>query len=319
MTITEMTPARPRGAFRHEALFYSGLDEFGDAASAFIRAGLEADEPTLVVVSREKIELLRGLLGDDARDVDFADMDVVGLNPARIIPAWYDFVGERARDGRRLRGIGEPISAARAPDALVECQRHESLLNLAFADATSWWLLCPYDTSALAKPVIDEAMASHPWVCQNGTHRKSATYRDLADVARPFDDALIEPKVAAKEIGFGADDLDTLRTAVIHEGRRNGLSSRALSDLVLAVNEVATNSIRHGGGRGTLRTWRESDRLVFEVRDGGLIDKPLAGRCRPVASQDGGFGMWLVYQLCDLVQVRTFAEGSVVRLHAAIA
>jgi hypothetical protein len=37
--------------------------------------------------------------------------------------------------------------------------------------------------------------------------------------------------------------------------------------LVLAVDEVATNSLRHGGGRGTLRIWRDADAVVCEVRD----------------------------------------------------
>jgi MEDS: MEthanogen/methylotroph, DcmR Sensory domain len=44
-----------------------------------------------------------------------------------------------------LRGIGEPLFATRSADELVECQRHEALLNLAFQDAPGFWLLCPYD------------------------------------------------------------------------------------------------------------------------------------------------------------------------------
>ena len=70
----------------------------------------------------------------------------VGHNPARIIPAWHEFVAQHAAPGVRLRGIGEPIFPERSADELVECQRHESLLNLAFADADAFWLVCPYDT-----------------------------------------------------------------------------------------------------------------------------------------------------------------------------
>ncbi len=65
----------------------------------------------------------------------------------------------------------------------------------------------------------------------------------------------------------------------------------------MAATEVAANSIRHGGGQGVFRTWREDHRLVCEFRDIGYISDPLAGRSRPTSSQRGGRGLWLVHQL----------------------
>ena len=82
-----------------------------------------------------------------------------GANPACIIPAWREFVDEHAAASRALRGIGEPIWPDRTSAELVECQRHESLLNLAFAGTRSFHLLCPYDTEALDAAVIEEATA----------------------------------------------------------------------------------------------------------------------------------------------------------------
>jgi two-component sensor histidine kinase len=86
-----------------------------------------------------------------------------------------------------------------------------------------------------------------------------------------------------------------------------GLDPARAADLVLAVDEVATNSLRHGGGRGAQRFWRDEGALVCEVRD--------AGRERPAIDRDGGRGLWMVNQLCDLVQLRSFPGGAVVRLH----
>ena len=43
----------------------------------------------------------------------------------------------------------------------------------------------------------------------------------------------------------------------------------------------------------------------------------MAGRLRPVLDEPGGRGLWLANQLCDLVQVRTFENGNVVRIHMA--
>src|SRR5665213_2055380 len=154
------SPELEEGGFRHEAFFYADETEFVSGAIAFLRGAVQADEPALVVVSSRKIDLLRKRLKADADRVSFADMDDVGTNPARIIPAWIDFV--KAHDGRRLRGIGEPIWAERSSDELVECQRHESLLNVAFAETGDFTLLCPYDTTALGDDVVAEARRSHP-------------------------------------------------------------------------------------------------------------------------------------------------------------
>src|SRR4051812_16458022 len=117
--------------FRHEAMLYDGPDTFLAGATPFIRDAVAANEPIMVAVGAEKIDLLRSHLGEDAAGVVFADMAEAGANPARIIPAWQDFVDQRSGSGRPMRGIGEPIWADRSADELVECQCHEALLNMA--------------------------------------------------------------------------------------------------------------------------------------------------------------------------------------------
>jgi hypothetical protein len=59
-----------------------------------------------------------------------------------------------------------------------------------------------------------------------------------------------------------------------------GLSPGRTADLVVAVNEVVTNSIRHASGRGTIRLWHDGDALVREARDDGRIPRPSGGRTR---------------------------------------
>ena len=73
----------PPEEFRHEALFYAGEEEFLAGTGAFVRDGLESDEPILVVLSAPKIEALRSELGAQSERVHFADMAAVGRNPAR--------------------------------------------------------------------------------------------------------------------------------------------------------------------------------------------------------------------------------------------
>ena len=309
--ITEAPGGRGCDAFRHEALLYSGADGFIEGALPFLRDGAHAGDATLVVVHAAKIKRLREALGADADAVQFADMSEVGSNPARIIPAWRAFVD--SHPGRRLRGIGEPIWAQRSAAELVECQRHEALLNLAFADAKDFTLLCPYDVGALSPAVIDEAHQSHPVLVSGGAGRTSASY--VETVAAPFAEPLPEPPDTACALAFDTYTLVAVRELVASRATAAGLSEPRTGDLVLAVNEVATNSVVHGGGRGVLRTWCEPDAVICEVSDGGAIVEPMAGRERPSDGDLGGQGLWLCNQLCDLVQIRSFADGAVVRMH----
>ena len=310
------TPTLPRSTddtFRHEALLYAGEAQFVARTSEFIRAAVKAEEPILVAVSADKIRLLRSALGPDTDYVVFADMVQLGQNPARIIPAWKEFAAEHARSGRRFRGIGEPIWAARRSEELIESQHHETLLNTAFDGAPAWWLLCPYDTTSLPPDVIAEAHRSHPFIWNGGGHQPSPEYADR--VGAPFYGSLPEPPPDASGYPFDQRSIGWMREAVAGHAAAAGLAGNETAALILAVNEVATNSVRHGGGGGALRIWQDGDSLVCEVRDRGQINRRLVGRERPAPEQEGGRGLWLVNQLCDLVQIRTSPEGTTVRLH----
>jgi anti-sigma regulatory factor (Ser/Thr protein kinase) len=306
-------PMQADDRFRHEAFFYAGEQEFITGASAFLHDAVRAAEPVLVVVSSRKIDLLRKRLKADAGQVFFADMADVGTNPARIIPAWSDFVSEYG--DRPLRGIGEPIWAERSPAELVECQRHESLLNIAFAGSSSFTLMCPYDTTALDGDVIDEARRSHPFIRRDGGPCTSEDYLGVETLSRPFSPPLPDPPAFAVELAFQVGSLGGLRSLVVREALQAGLGEARADDAAVAVNEVASNSLRHAGGWGVLRIWQTTDTLVLEVSDNGHIDEPLVGRTRPRIDTPGGRGLWMVNQLCELVQLRTLSTGTTVRMH----
>ena len=304
-------------AFVHAAFLSRAADEFVRGMLQFIRAGIEAGEPVFVVLDAAKIERLREALGEDADRVLFADMAAVGANPARIIAAWRQFVDVHGAGGRPIRGIGEPIWAGRSDPELAECHRHESLLNLAFADTPAFRLLCPYDVSALDPSVVEEAAKTHPFVSDLESFRASGSYRGMEAISAPFADPLSEPPHAADELRFDGDSLAAVRELVTERALESGLSDARTDALVLAVNEIATNSIRHGGGSGFLRVWDDGDFVICQVEDSGRIEEPMVGRLPPVLEQPGGRGVWLANQLCDLVQVRTFEDGNVLRIHMA--
>ena len=303
-----------QATFRHQAFLYAGADEFLDGALPFLREGIAARQPTLVVVDAAKIRALRAALGADADRVRFADMAHVGANPARIIPAWQEFVDEHAVEGRQFRGIGEPIWADRSAAELAECQRHESLLNLAFSGAPAWWLLCPYDTKALDAMVIDEARRSHPWVLNGAGEEQSHHYRGL-EASATSEVPLPPAGDDTVDMAFDPGALGTVRRFTMQHATDAGLTDVQVADLVLVVNEIATNSLRHGGGSGVLRMWQENGSVIAEVSDNGYVSQALVGRVKPTVQRENGRGMWLANQLCDLVQLRSSPEGTVVRMH----
>jgi anti-sigma regulatory factor (Ser/Thr protein kinase) len=300
--------------FRHEAIFYAGPDEFVAATAPGLHAAVERQEAVLVVVDQPKITLLRSALGSRADGIRFADMRTVGHNPARIIPKWRAFVDEHALYGRAVHGIGEPIWAGRTPTELVECRHHEALLNLAFADDPSFCLRCPYDVEALPADVITEARGSHPFLGHDGD--LSVTNPGWrVEATRLFDEPLTDPHEPVTELAFDRRSLPGVRRLVARHAAAGGLDEAAAGDLMLAADELATNSVRHGGGFGTLRAWVDHASVVCEVIDRGQIIDPLVGRRRPRPSDFGGRGLWMVNQLCDLVQIRSTPGATVIRLH----
>jgi anti-sigma regulatory factor (Ser/Thr protein kinase) len=304
-------------SFRHEALFYNGEDGFLRGTLPFVKEALDAGEPVLVAVRDERATVLKRALGDAAGQVRFVDMHELARNPARAIPAWREFLAEHAGQGP-VRGIGEPAWPGRSDAELDECQRHESLLNVAFAYGPAWALLCPYDLDELDPQQIKAARVTHPTLTHEGISRRSDSFLALHRAPSAFTGALPEPPTDRDELSFAFRDLGAVRSLVSARAARAGLDMQAREDLVLAVNELATNSVQYGGGGGTLRIWSEHGELVFDVRDRGYIDDPLAGRIAPPLDQYGGRGLWLVNHLCDLVQIRSTPNGTVVRVRMGV-
>lgn len=313
MSMTQALPAETAGGYRHEAFLYSGMAEFLTGTMSFIRRAVRAAEPILVVVSGAKIDVLRRELGAEAGRVSFADMADVGDNPARIIAAWQAFVQAHA-GAAQVWGIGEPIYAERSPTELAECQLHEALLNVAFDASAPFWLLCPYDLEALGAEVIDEAQRNHPFVARGEARQACRAFHPI-DLADPFARPLPGRPADAACLSFESGGLRRLRTFVAEQAKLAGIDQEWAAAMVLAVNEIATNSLRHGGGRGELHVWNDGHSLVCEVSDQGHITSPLVGRLLPALETGTGGGLWLANHLCDLVQISSSRHGTAIRAY----
>ena len=103
------------------------------------------------------------------------------------------------------------------------------------------------------------------------------------------------------EQGFDEDNLYGVRAAVAAHVATLA-DRRTVDTVVLIAHELASNSVRHGGGAGCLRLWIAEGTLCCQVSDDGrgLPDPARAGRRLPPPALSGGRGLWIARQLSDL-------------------
>jgi anti-sigma regulatory factor (Ser/Thr protein kinase) len=304
----EATPADT--GFHHLALLYRSSQEYLATLVKFVQAGLALAEPVLVAVPGPSGDLLREQLARADGQLVFAEMETLGLNPARIIPAVSAFVD--AHPGRPVRYVGEPAWPSRSADELRETARHEALINRAFAGAPVT-ILCPYDATSLPSSVIGDARRTHPVLLRRGSSQPSREYPGPDDLPPGCDAPLPEPPSRAAMIRY-VTSLRAIRDLVARHAMQAGLTAARTADLVLAVSEIAANTLRYTRTGGTLHVWRTPDSLICQLSDQGRITDPLAGRRRPALDVLGGQGLWVVNQVCDLVELRSGRAGTTVRL-----
>ena len=301
----------------HLALIYHGVDEFVSRVSGYVRAGLALDEPVLVLASREKVERVRDELGTDASGVEFADAEV-GYHPqARATYECLDYV--QRQEGRRSRVVAEQALARRSPVEVADYLRIESAANVVYQPYPVE-ILCPYDAAALRSELVDACRRTHAELLEDTGARPSAQFvaphRFIPDST-----TVPEPPVTAPAIVCvtGAD-VPAARHFTREEVRRAGLPDLVVDDVVLAVSELVSNALTHGGPPARLSVYTERAPghvpvLVCHVSDdGGIPVDALAGYAPPRELGTSGRGLWMARQLCDSVEVSTARGATHVRV-----
>lgn len=302
------------GGATHSALLYRGSDALLAGVVPFLREGLAEGAAVGAALPGRHLRLLRDALDADAGRVRLFDLGEVGRNPGRILTAVMHAVVDGRPEGPARIAV-EPVWRGRSALEYPACVQHEALVNLAFAGRPVA-VLCPYDATLPAAALADAA-ATHPYLVENGATRPSTAYAPAAALSTTA--PLPEPATAAS-FAFDGPRLAAARRFARTEGAAAGLEGDRALDLVLAVGELAANSIRHGGGRGRVRLWTETapdgtDLLVAEVADAGRLRDPLAGRRPATPHQQGGRGLLMVHHLADLVRTSSGPDGTVTRTY----
>lgn len=308
-----MVVAATGDGLSHHALFYHDQREFLTCVTGFAHDGLARSEPVFIAVPGHKGRLVGEQLGQDSRYMAYADMAEAGRNPARIIPAIRSFIDQHP--GQRIRFVEEPDWPGRSAEEQYEVARHEALINLAFAGMAAS-ILCVYAADGLADSDTGTVRRTHPEILTDGRQQASSSYAGTGDIAHAFERPLPAVPDTAEVISYRSD-LRPMRRLVQNHAGRTGLSGDRVSNLVLAASELGANTLRHTSGGGTLRVWDTPLEILCQVEDDGWITDPLAGRRRRPAAE-AGHGLWLVNQVCDLVELRSGQAGTTVRLHMRI-
>jgi anti-sigma regulatory factor (Ser/Thr protein kinase) len=297
----------------HDVLTYRDAHEYLAQITAFVRAGLAEGAPVLAALPAPQAELLQGIFGPNTA-LTFADIADLSGNPARIIPALRRFV--HSHGGRATRFVAEPAWAGRSQAELGEVILHDSLLERAIA-GTPTSLLCVYNSTTLPGSFLEAAehLHRHPRVFDDNS-RPDRPGSPLDAAAALFASPLPDPPPYAQVLPF-EHDLARVRRFVADGIASTGLNSARTQDLLLAVSEVATNTMVHAGGLGVLRLWQDPDgqEVVCDVCDHGHVGDLLTGRLGPYPLAPQGWGLWMVNQVCDLVQLRSGPWGTNIRLH----
>jgi anti-sigma regulatory factor (Ser/Thr protein kinase) len=301
--------------FVHQALIYESDREFTDVALPFVEEAAVSGEPTLVAVRESNVESLRAALGRIPPGVTLFSVEQWYETSARTREKLRSWVAEHA-DGARVRVIGEPPWAIGHDAQVRDWARHDSVLNLAFAGSPAS-VICAYDARELTPEIIEHAESTHPLIVGPEGASYSEAYENPLEFCRRLDSSVADHAgEPCAELSFGLADLAAVRRTIGSLALEAGLPRSRADDLVLAVNEIATNAVVHGRSPATVRAWRTDGELVFEVTDcGSGINDALAGQLAPARGDLGGRGLWLTRLLCDAVEIRN-GVGCTVSMHA---
>jgi AcrR family transcriptional regulator len=297
---------RSRQSLIHEALIYSGDDEFAAALAPFLREAVTAGDPAVAVTTAARIRVLREALGADAAAVAFFDATEWYHRPGAALVTWRAALDEAAASGAHLvRAVGEvPFGA----DSVASWTRYESLFNRAFANRNAW-VVCPYDSRNLSDEILAAARGTHPVVSTHAGRAPSPEHfaqHELGAALSPGVDRQGAEHGASTTLSPASDPVEVRRN-VVWTARAAGISGDAVEDLLLAVGEIARAGFAAGWATATVRTGRAGGEWFCEI----------AGARRPADAlplDENGLGIVIGRLICDRVEISDNADNSLVRL-----
>ncbi|MHA6796922.1 ATP-binding protein [Pseudonocardia bannensis] len=295
----------------HECVLYSTTGQLAGQLAPRVRAAVQVGDPVVAVLNEIGRSALVDALGRDAEAVEFHDPAGVHSVPAFTVAVrWARLTRRLQRPGSRTTVVSQHVEDLPQSDP-GHWPRLDAALNVAL-HGLPITMLCLYPDHA---DVLPRVLSTHRTLLADGRSTPSDAYRDplevVAEYPPPPPPDLGPPDA---ELGFDVTGLSAARNLVASVSARIGPAPDRIADLVLAVNEIASNSVEHGPGSGRLRLWTTPTRIIAEVHDTGWMAVPFPGMVAPSPSGERGRGLWLASELSDVLQIWSDSDGTVVRL-----
>lgn len=300
----------------HAVAFHRSREDLLRQLVPLVTAGLERGEPVALAVQPSTMDELSDTFGSIPGLVQLATPD------ARDSGSGQTLAGHRALQLRELTAstgaatvISEHWNRFDGVDGSFWTEL-DAAMNVALSDLPLQ-MTCFFPEMPLHLEILDGARRNHPLLLVAGERRRNPErqrpHEVLAELPAPAPVLLGPPDL---RIAFGAWQLNEVRDAVESSLLAAGYARDRAEDVVLAVNEVATNAVEHGTADAQISVWTTADGFVFEVQDDGSLRDPLPGLRAPHPSEPRGRGIWIARQLCDSLHVWAGRTGTHVRLRA---
>lgn len=312
----ESTRTGVRTRFQHAAGFFAGHDDLVAQAVPIVQAAVGRGEPVGIALRPATERALLHVIGGAAGVISFGERASVHSGSAQTTAA------RRARELRALaRDFGTATVLSEHTTRLDGTDGSfwtelDAALNIACTDIPVS-MTCFFPQMPLHPGIVAGARRNHPLLLGGGALRHNPEHRPPREVMtelRPARPSLLGPPDI--QLSFRAWQLHEVRTTVERMLLDAGYGRCRAEDIVLAVNEVATNAVEHGTLEAELLVWIGGDGLVCEVHDGGTLADPLPGLRAPHPGERRGRGIWIARQLCDLLHVWSDPSGTHVRVAA---
>lgn len=309
--MTAVADAPHADVFEHVAVIHDGPAELAARIAPALRTAVSAGDPVLVCLDDLAWEHVSAELGAAAESVTFTPASTRYSRPSTAMALIHRFVHDALATGATtVWSLGAISFDGSAADA--EWHRYEAAANDVFRDVPVKGI-CSYDTANVSDAVIAAALRTHAFVDDaTGRHSSPAyTPEPFVGPGRATGASLLEGLGAPDQLLI-VDEAAVARQALA-TAYRSTLPARRLDDLLLFATELVTNGLRHGKPPVTLESWcTSSGDVVVRVCDGGVgIDDPYP-ELRPPAAGLGGYGLWVVGQVCDGVFVDRIDDRTVI-------
>ena len=297
---------------RHELFLYRWAVDLLEFVVPLARAGVAAEEPTLLLLRADTAQAVRHLVGPSPYLTVEPALEQPG-QPAQHVTTAGSTLPSYARVVHQ-----EPVIA---PAQWPEWRRLEAVLNLVVRHCDTW-AVCAYDQHPLTAKMVEDLYATHPLIGQDGQHRRNDRYRHPVNfLVRNSNDPPDPIERTPPAVALVGPSAATARAAVKWFSHQQ-LPSQEIDKLIYATHEAVTNALQHGSPPTVLRLWAQPGRVTVTLKDAGPgPTDPVAGplsaepSTHPADAPFAGpaLGLWFIYQLVD-VSRRSEPSGYTVRL-----